>query len=68
MVLKAREGKFEKGNGGLEFGKAFVSVTQHTVPHASDIDVYLLHHSQASTTPYTPPAYALHLLMNTHKN
>ena len=46
----------------LEFGKAFVSVTQHTVPHAQEINVYPLQHNQASTTPPTPPAY---VFMNT---
>ena len=57
--IKSQGGKFEKGNGRLELGKDFVSVTQHAIPHASDIDVYLLQHSQASTTPHIPPAYAL---------
>ena len=56
------------GNRGvLELGEAFVSVTQHTVPHAPEIDVYLLQHNQASTTPPTLPAYVFDLLMNTHK-
>ena len=40
MVSKAREGKFEEGTWGLEFGKAFVSVTQHMVSHTSEIDIY----------------------------
>ena len=33
MVSKAREGKFEEGTWGLEFGKAFVGVTQHSLPY-----------------------------------
>ena len=34
-------------------------LASHNSPHVSDIDVYLLQHNQASTTPNTPPAYAL---------
>ena len=66
MVSKAREGKFEEGTWGLEFGKAFVGVTQHIVSHTSEIYIYLPQHSWASTTPHTL-AYTLSLLMNTCK-
>ena len=53
--IKSQGGNLRRG---LEFGKAFVGVTQHIVPRASDIDVYLvLQHDQASTTPHTLPAY-----------
>ena len=37
MVSKVREGKFEEGTWGLEFGKAFAGVTQHIVSHTSEI-------------------------------
>ena len=56
--IKSQGGNLRSGTGD-DFGKAFVGVTQHTVPHASDIDVYPPPHSQASTTPHTPPAYVI---------
>ena len=39
--IKSQGGYLRRGTWGLEFGKAFVGVTQHIVPRASDNDVYL---------------------------
>ena len=68
MVSKARGGEQGGGGGGIRVGKAFVSVTQHTVPHAPEIDVYLLQHNQASTAPHTPTVYAFNPPMNSPKH
>ena len=41
----------------IDFGKAFVGVTQHTIPHTSEIYVDLLQHNMASTTPHQHSIY-----------
>ena len=38
--------------GVLDFGNAFVDVTQHIIPHISEIYVDLFQYNMASTTPH----------------
>ena len=57
MVSRAREGKFEEGTWGLEFGKAFVGVTQHMVSHTSEIDIYLPQHNPTHPSIHIKFAY-----------
>ena len=55
---------FEKGNMGIRIWEGFCRChTTQSLVHQIMMFTYLLQHNQASTTPHTPPAYVLNLLM-----